>query len=153
SASQAVLDAADLHNLDESATGLLFERTAQYPEAPRLREIMRCYRTSLAFWDADQQAAALSHLHSGLAAMIELLVQHLEQSRGLKRASIAKMFGVSEPDLPNRILESELYRDDALCLHASRLATSGDSRDYVVDDAHMSAARYLRSAIFRVLEL
>src|SRR5262249_17497312 len=124
---QAAIEVAEMRELDEEATGVLLERISGHADTLALRDILLCYRRALAFWGPEQQSAALAHLHTGLLAMSEVLIRHLAESHGIGKAGIARMFAVSPADLPARVLETEIYRDDTLCLHAARLASDAAS--------------------------
>ncbi len=145
--------------LDEELAGALIERIGAHLEARALNDVLECYRKGLLCWNPEAQAVALAWLHSGLRSMVPVLTRHMAHSRGIEPSELAKLFGVSLKGLPDRVLETELYRDDALCLHAAGLAWqatvqgSGESDAYYVEGAHVAAARYLRASILRVLEL
>jgi hypothetical protein len=150
----------DPRELSEVATGALLDRIAAHPSAKLLWKIAGNYRRALAHW--DQQSTALSHLHEGFLAMSDVLISFLCEARGLTTAELADEYRVRTDRLSTHVLKAELYQDDVVCLQAAQAAwhraNSGNQQameedDFAPDDAHVTAARYLRSSVIRVAEL
>jgi hypothetical protein len=154
--------AGDLRELNEVATGALLDRIAAHPNAKELWQVARSYRQALAYWTSDQQSMALHHLHGGFLAMSDVLIRFFCEARGLTRTELAGEYRVPMEKLSKHVLEAELYQDDVLCFQAAegawqRVNSEGrqviEDDDYAPDDVHVTAARYLRSSVIRVVEL
>jgi hypothetical protein len=148
----------EMRELDEQATGSLFETIGSYPDTGELRQAIRCYREALAWWNSDSRARALMQLHRGLTAMSELRVRTRLRNPGLSRAELAREFAAPQEDLVAQVMRTELYRDDAQCLEAvEAIRRTAEPEDaafvyYVVDDETLTrAAGYLRQAILVTL--
>ena len=150
----------DPRELSEVATGALLDRIGAHPSAKLLWKIAGNYRQALAHW--DRQSTALSHLHEGFLAMSDVLIPFLCEARGLTTAELADEYRVRTDRLSTHVLQSEVYQDDIVCFQAAQAAWQranssnqqamhGD--DFAPDDAHVTAARYLRSSVIRVAEL
>jgi hypothetical protein len=151
---------SDLRELSEVATGALLDRIAAHPSAMLLWKIAGSYRRALSHW--DQQSTALSHLHEGFLAMSNVLIPFLCEARGLTTPGLADEYKVRTDRLSTHVLQAELYQDDVVCFQAAQAAwhransinqqpMGGD--EFSSDDAHVTAARYLRSSVIRVAEL
>jgi hypothetical protein len=151
-----------IRELDETATGAFLDRLGVHPRATELWKVLHCYREALAHWTPEEQPVALAKLHEGCLTLSDSLILFLCESRGVKESEVAKSYGVGQTELPERALEAELYRNDVICFQSARVAWQAslphsssviENPAYPPQDAHVTAARYLRSAIFRVLEV
>jgi hypothetical protein len=152
----------DPRELSEVATGALLDQIAGHASAKSLWKIARSYRRALAHWTADQQSTALFHLHEGFLAMSDVLISFLCEARGLTKAELADEYKVRTDRLSTHVLQAELYQDDVVCFQAAQAAwhransstqQAMEGDDVAPDDAHFTAARYLRSSVIRVAEL
>jgi hypothetical protein len=151
----------EVREMSEAATGALLDHISGHPSAKALWKAAHFYRQALAYWIPEQQPIALVHLHDGLLTMSNVMTRFLCEARGLTASELASETRIPTQGLSAHVLRSELYQEDTECFRAAEAAwrransqaQSAEDEIYATDDAHVMAARYLRSSIVRVAEL
>jgi hypothetical protein len=153
-------DLSLMRELDAEATLALFESLGAHPEADQFWSAIHSYRTALGFWTCDQQHLALAHLHRSVLSIAEIFVRISCEKHEVTTADLAKKYQVEEDRLLRYIIQAEFYAGDDECFRAAELACQNagcgphPADDDLLDrsELHVSAARYLRNSILRVLD-
>lgn len=145
-----------------AGTGAIMSQLADHPERSRLFRAIGQYQQALAFFSPGRELGAIAHFFMSVEALTKAFIRGELGDPSLPNNVLADRWGIRVKDLDREVRLRLIFSGDARCYTNLKEASDGlehgysdfhELREFAKLADHKRVASYVRSAIFRLLDL